>query len=401
MLNERSKGVFITYEQFASPYVETYFVPLLSRINMQIDVYQLCSNAPSKEITEVVHNYENVKWFVVPTNKYKRLTGITNSAFILRKRIKLGHSNSDLLIYRSVIGGLFAILLKFSGLRFHSYLYDSDGLAIDERIEFRVWRKYSVITICAKLIEIISLKISNGYLVRTSYTTKILEKRFKFLRKKKSLVLINGRPKEIFVFPDLRNRINLRSKYGIAPESTVMLYVGSIGPQYLFEETTAIFRKIKEISPSVELVIATISNNQEISKFLPKEILDDRFDVHILHLKPSEIIEVMSFSNVGICLRANSESMKHVAPLKLREYLLSGVPVIYTDNTGDNFLLPDSFAYRYILEAPNRIDSLVSWWMDHIAENFSESNSLAQEYALEFLEIERDSEALRKFLKTI
>ena len=93
--------------------------------------------------------------------------------------------------------------------------------------------------------------------------------------------------------------------------------------------------------------------------------------------------------------------MKHVAPLKLREYLLSGIPVIYTDNTGDNFLLPDSFAHRYTLEAPNRIDSLVSWWMDHITENFSVTNSQAQEYALEFLEIERDSEALRKFLKTI
>lgn len=400
-MSKKPRYIFLTYEQYSSPYVETYFLHLFSKIGYEVDIYQLCPNSPSQVITEMYQHFENVNWYVVPMNGSTKAGKFLRSLYLLRKNILGSHRKANYLIVRSIAGGLFGCCLWLTGVRFRKYVYDSDGLAIDERIEFKAWRKLSLTTAFARISEFLSMRFSDGIVVRSTNTISTLQKRYRFTQHKKFAVLINGRPREIFIKSDSDQQASYRLKFGIKQNSFVLLYVGSIGPQYLFEEIAAIFHAVKGVAQSTELVIATISDNQTVFKVLPKSLTNDEENVHVLHLAPTEIIEVVSISNVGICLRANSDSMKHVAPLKLREYLISGLPVIYTDNTGDNFSLPNSFAHAYDLSSENRINSLVTWWEQEVMVNNLKNRVEAQEFALQNLEISIDSELLSRFLKTI
>jgi len=400
-MNDARRYIFLTYEQYSSPYVETYFLHLFSKMGCEIEIYQLCSNSPDNDISEVKQQFENIHWYVVPMRGSTKAGKILRSLLLLRKKILERHRKADNLIFRSIAGGFFGGCLRLSGVSYKRYIYDSDGLAIDERLEFKAWRKNSVLTLFARFIEICSLKFSDGIIVRSTNTITALKKRYRFVRHKKFTVLINGRPKEIFTVPESDQNLNYRLKFGVRTDSLVLLYVGSIGPQYLFEEIAEIFHAIKKITPLIELVIATISDDETVTRYLPKTLESDKENVHVLNLAPTEIMEVVSFSDVGICLRADSESMKHVAPLKLREYLLAGLPVIYTDNTGDNFSLPSSFAHVFAPSSEVRISSLIAWWEQEVIINSSLNRLRARQFALKHLEIQVDSRQLLKFLKTI
>lgn len=72
-------------------------------------------------------------------------------------------------------------------------------------------------------------------------------------------------------------------------------------------------------------------------KYLPKKLLNEfnNANIKVSTLKPEKAANALRNSDVGLNFRRACPSTKAIFPIKISEYLLSGVPVISSKNIGD------------------------------------------------------------------
>ncbi|MBT0813053.1 hypothetical protein KIH41_17325 [Litoribacter ruber] len=171
-------------------------------------------------------------------------------------------------------------------------------------------------------------------------------------------VVSNGRDTDFFKF-DETSRRTIRKELQIGEEDRLFVYTGSLGPQYVWEEMLAIFEAYHQENPSSKFLVLT-SQGDYLKGKIPVHLSEA---ILIKKIPFSQMPAYLSASDVAFSLRKPTFSTLAIAPIKLGEYLLMGLPTIATKGIGDTESLLQNLpqAHLYDHGNPNRIPEAIHW----------------------------------------
>ncbi|AZI41125.1 glycosyltransferase [Epilithonimonas vandammei] len=232
--------------------------------------------------------------------------------------------------------------VPFRGFR-GKLIFDADGLPIEERIDFAGLKKESFQYKLMKSAETKMLKSANAVITRSQKAIDIHIAHIGESYRSKFSVVFNGRDKDVFAYqPHLREEV--RQELGLKDE-LLFLYAGSLGPQYCLTEMLEIFQAYAEKQKAKFLILT--GNTEFAEQNIPLAL-----KTHvILKSVPSEKVSFyLNGGDVAFGLRKPTFSMQGVAPIKLGEYLLCGLPVIASKGIGDTEKILENFEECYLYD---------------------------------------------------
>lgn len=236
----------------------------------------------------------------------------------------------DVVMPRALIPGA-ATVLAYPLLRGCRIVWDADGLPADERVDFAGWSARGLPYRALRRVERGMLRIADATMVRTARAAEILAARAGNARPEISVVP-NGRDAQAFQ-PSSAMRATLRSQEGIPADAPLLISVGSLGPQYYPQTQAEIVAALHRQHPEARAVFLT-AQQTAITAALASAGADPA-RVLVRRVPAEEVPLWLSAADVGLALRAPAFSQQAVCPLKVGEYLLSGLPVVATRGVGD------------------------------------------------------------------
>lgn len=243
-------------------------------------------------------------------------------------------------------------------------VFDSDGLPIDEKIEFEGMRVSSIAHRLLRDIEFRALHSADAVMVRSKDAATILQERAgaKF-DASKTFVVGNGRDPSIFSPANGDVDAHLKKSLGFNVDAPTIAYVGSLGGKYRFDQVLQFFLRLRFRLPSAQLLVLTPSPDlaREAIGNLPS---NDADSCAVRHVSGSEVPRYLSFVDLGLVFIEPSYSMRAVAPVKLGEYLLCGLPVVATiKNIGDSAsCISPEFGFAIENVDETSLDSASEWF---------------------------------------
>ena len=126
----------------------------------------------------------------------------------------------------------------------------------------------------------------------------------------------------------------LRAKLGFGPEDTILLYLGSIGPDYLVEEMMTLFRELLVMRPGAKFLF--VSNNGQERVAAVREALGISADaVRFVTVPRDDVPAYLKLSDLSVFFYRADLSRAGCSPTKLAELMAANVPVIGNTNVGD------------------------------------------------------------------
>jgi hypothetical protein len=393
--------LFITWDGPQTSYMEGLFMPIFNQIQLNSDykfhIIQFTWATSEKiAITQKAAKELNIiytkriilrKPIAVLGNIITLYAGIS----FLKKYIK--DNNINILMPRSTIPAIMVKRIKKINFKI---LFDADGLPLEERVDFSGLSKKSWVYKFLKKQESQMLLDADGVITRSNKSIDIHVATNSKLDREKFSVVCNGRDSEVFE-PNTSNRENKRVQLAISKETIVFVYCGSLGMQYGFDEMISIFSEyIKMNSDAVFLILSgsiPFANDR-----IPMEL----FEKCIVKTVPfEEIPSYLSVADIAFAIREPKFSMQGVAPIKLGEYLLMGIPTIASAGIGDTEQIlnniPGCFLYNHLNF--KRVDEAVEFIESLGNTNFEE----IRKYALPYFSIEKSASsyicALNKVLE--
>ena len=205
-------------------------------------------------------------------------------------------------------------------------------------------------------------------------------------------VVFNGRDKNVFAYqPNLREEV--RQELGLKDE-LLFVYAGSLGPQYCLNEMLEMFKAYAEKLLAKFLILT--GNTAFAEQNIPTELREHV----ILKSVPSEKVSFyLNGGDVAFGLRKPTFSMQGVAPIKLGEYLLCGLPVIASKGIGDTEKILENFEECYLYDHSigllPQIDQIKNFVEKAI---FADRNKIAQK-AQDYFSLEAAAESYIKAIK--
>ena len=251
----------------------------------------------------------------------------------------------DMLMPRSLLPGL-AVLRSRSKRRL-PIIFDADGLPADERVEFSGLNSRGAVYQILRRIEAEAVRWARTVLVRTEATIPILADRAS-VSPDKFHVVTNGRDTAPFM------SIRFAAPGSASPR---LCYLGSIGPQYLPEHMFALAAEIRSRFPDTTLNVFTSDRGAAEAALSALGLIGQDW-ISIQSLHPDEVPQAVSACDIGFALRQDSFSMQAVAPVKIGDYLLAGVPIIGSGEVGP---VAEALRSGCMMRADRPIGELLSW----------------------------------------
>jgi hypothetical protein len=110
-----------------------------------------------------------------------------------------------------------------------------------------------------------------------------------------------------------------------------LCYLGSIGPQYQPGSMLALAKRIKRDYPATAFSVFT-QDAAALEPYLQEELELDWITVE--SIDPADVPRILSRQDIGLALRTRTLSMQAVAPIKIGDYLLAGLPIIGNAEVG-------------------------------------------------------------------
>lgn len=310
-----------------------------------------------------------------------------------------GLRGSALFPFRGLRGASF---FPFRGLRGSAFfpfrgfrgklIFDADGLPIEERIDFAGLKKESFQYKLMKSAETKMLKCADAVITRSQKAIDIHIAHIGESYRSKFSVVFNGRDRNVFAYqPNLREEV--RQELGLKDE-LLFVYAGSLGPQYCLNEMLEIFQAYAEKHLTKFLILT--GNTEFAEQNIPTELKPHV----ILKSVPAEKVSFyLNGGDLAFGLRKPTFSMQGVAPIKLGEYLLCGLPVIASKGIGDTEKILENFEECYLYDHSvgllPQIDQIKNFVEKAI---FADRNKIAQK-AQDYFSLEAAAESYLKAIK--
>jgi UDP-N-acetylglucosamine:LPS N-acetylglucosamine transferase len=392
--------LFITWDGPHTSYMEGLFMPILSEVQKKADyrIYVIQFTWGTREriaITQKKAETLNIIYTAKPISR-KPIASL-GSLLTLYSGIKylkkyINEHKIDIVMPRSTMPSIMVNRLKKANFQI---LFDADGLALEERVDFSGLKKTSRQYRFFKKEENKMLHQANGVITRSNKAIAIHLKTLKGKNPEKFSVVFNGRNIDDFKSnPAIRAAV--RSGLNVKNDARLFVYCGSLGPQYGWEEMLAIFQKFQHNHPDAQFLILT-GNIEFAQERIPQSI---KQNIILKKVPFEEVPKYLSAGDIAFALREPKFSMQGVAPIKLGEYFLMGIPTIASAGIGDTEELM-KMAPHLFLFYHNEIKSITDA-VDFVTHLSNVNHDKIREFGIKFFSIEKSAEsyniALQKLL---
>lgn len=360
--------LFITWDGPQVCYLESLFLPIFKRLAergyaFHILQFTWAGNAQKCALKKIAEeqgcSYRCVSVLRWPVGAGSLMTAFWGSWQVRRAIRELG---IDIVMPRSTLPAL-AATLALRHIPGVGLLFDADGLPHDERVDFGNWSPDGIAYRLLRDIEALATRRAKAVLTRSTKAIDILIARGGAgIDSAKFHVVTNGRDEKVFR-PSLNGeRLAVRRGLGIEDTAPLLAYVGSMGAQYCGREMLEFFRLVRYRRKDARLLLLTGSPDQ--ADGLLSEFEDVRSSCHVRRLPPDEVPRFLGACDLGLALRRPSFSMQAVAPIKLGEYLLCGLPVLATRAIGDtDELVTDRVGHSLHTMSLGELEGAAEWFL--------------------------------------
>ena len=332
------KVLFVTWDSGAVDYLTSLFFPTfaaLAKHNVEVHTLQgTWGDDAAVARTRNAAEGLGLHYQAVQVDAQRRKAQMPQTMVRMAREIVryVRAHDIDIVMPRAMIPGAMVLLAR-PWLRQQRIVWDADGLPADERVDFAGWSPNGPAYKAMRAAERAMLHVADSVMVRTARAAEILRERAGKQGEKLQIhVIPNGRDPEVYQ-PNPAHRHALRKAHGIAPDARVLVSVGSLGPQYYPGVQAEIVARILGEDDGAFAVFLT-AQHAEIQELLQARGVD-MTRVIAKRVPADQVPHWLAAADVGLALRQPSFSQQAVCPLKVGEYLLSGLPVIATTGVGD------------------------------------------------------------------
>ncbi|WP_333820014.1 glycosyltransferase [Ohtaekwangia sp.] len=355
-MNSAGRSIlYLSYDGLTDPLGQSQILPYLAGLSKEGYTITIISfEKPEKyisskaKISACCEQY-NLDWQPLLYHKSPPVLSTLYDVYLLRKKASQLHKQKHFSIVhcRSYITALVGMWLKKKySIKF---IFDMRGFWADERVEGGLWNQrhfvYRTVYKFFKKKEQEFLKHADAIVVLTEAAREVVlswqaEDKVTVIPCCVDLQLFN--PARITA----GQRSSLRNKLGIGTHDYTVLYLGSIGTWYLWDDMVAFFRKIKAERPDAKFLVLTPDSDR---------IKPDK-DFIVLSAAREDVPLYIAASDVSVCFIKPSFSKKGSSATKMAEVLAMGVPVVANTGWGDveffRMRMTNFFVINDIRESP-------------------------------------------------
>jgi glycosyltransferase involved in cell wall biosynthesis len=326
--------LFVTWDGPQVQYVESLFLPIFAGLRAEgyeFDILQFRWGSPEQE--QAVRSACAAAGCGYASVRIWRWGGLGAFATALRGALSVRKAvrrfGADAIMPRSILPSL--AVLAAGGPSLRPVLLDADGIEADERVEFAGLSPTGLVYRVMRDIEAQMVRKAATVLVRSAAAREILMARAgPPADPAKYTIVANGRDESAFQPFDPKTRLAVREELGIDPAAPLAVYAGSVGPQYRFDLIRGFAEAVARRRPDARLLILSGSPDRAEA-----ELAGAPLRPVFMRAAPERVGRYIAAADIGLAYRAQSFSMQAVAPVKLGEYLLCGVPAVGNANVGD------------------------------------------------------------------
>ena len=358
--------LFVTWDGPQVHYLESLFLPIFERLKthgLQFDVLQFRWGDPAHTVRIAKHcRAAGIGYRPVPVHRSPPVAGPFATAVLGRRDVRraVRDFGSDLLMPRSLMPAL--AVLAAGGRRLRPMIYDADGLEADERVDFRRLSRSNPVYRLLRAIERRAVADARTVLVRTPAAAEILADRAA-VDTDRFHVVTNGRDPDVFRPASDAERRRARAELAFPTDAPVLAYAGSIGPQYRFDLVASTFAAVRERSPEAQLLVLTSEPSRAVD-LLEQHRPGIGRSAEALSVEPERVPFLLGAADAGLSFRSEAFSTRAIAPVKLGEYLLCGLPVIGTAGVS-----PEALDPRLFCAAGDDSEAAAKWLLGTVLPN--------------------------------
>lgn len=365
--------LFVTWDGPQVSYLESLFLPIFHRLSdhgIRFHVLQFtwggdrkiaCSRSACESLGI---SYRAVHILRKPLALGSLLTAFSGNIIIGRAIRDL---DIDIVMPRSTLPALSTLLTLRN--RSIPIVFDADGLPLDERVDFGGHSQLSLTYRFLRDIEAQAVRRADAILTRTGRAVDILHARAGAGTKKdKFYVVTNGRDPTAYTPGTPEQRHDLRKSLSIAPSAPLIVYAGSLGEQYCINEMFRFFEAIRTLRSDTRFLLLT--GSLAVAKSYLKLFPGLENLCIIRNVESNKVSSYLGAADLGLALRYPSFSMQGVAPIKIGEYLLCGLPLLLArgapPNAGD--LPPNTSMHLNSFDKSDFTNAAI-WFVQQVLSN--------------------------------
>ncbi|MEX1026538.1 MAG: glycosyltransferase [Candidatus Paceibacterota bacterium] len=349
-LHKPQKTLFISRDGQHQPYLESLFIPVLAgldRSRVAPEILEFCLPEVGRASKRAADRHD------VPLHTRRYHGSILGSILDTLIAVVVIHRfirarGVTVLHPRSHVPGIAVLVVKIVHPTIR-IVFDADGLMPDERREARGWSERAVVYRALRWIEAKLVTRADAVVVRTPQTAEILRSRtYPRVPANRFYVIPNGKDSTTFMPSSSSARMRVRRELGIDPQAFLVLYVGSIGPNYLPREMFRFFVALRARRPNAHFLMITTDDRESLVRDAVRAGVPEAA-LTVTTRSHEAMPPLIAAADIGLSFRQAGVSRAAVCPLKVAEYLLCGVPVVTNEGVGDLDAVFQSGAVGYLL----------------------------------------------------
>ena len=357
-----SKYLFITWDGPQVSYLEGLFLPIFQELaehGHKFHVLQFTWGAHDRTAAiEALCRAVDVPYRAVTIVRNLSPIGPLMSAVWGARHIKSAVRDwqIDTLMPRSLMPALATLSMRNrKGLQI---IFDADGFAVDEKVDAAGLSPQSLNYRIMRDIEAQMVRVADVVLTRSESAIPILRARAGAgTDPSKYYVVTNGR--KITAAP-------YDAKADSEREGPVLCYAGSIGAQYCPESMLAVACAIRVRHPDLKFKVFS-ADGENMKAAISKSSLGESDWITIERVPTQELAKHLARCDVGLSFRRPAFSTQGIAPIKLGDYLLAGLPIIGSAGVGNTQPLID--AGVFLPSDGTNHEEIVNWVSGKVMKN--------------------------------
>lgn len=274
-------------------------------------------------------------------------------------------------------------------------IFDADGFPLEERLDFSGLKKESRQYQWLKAAETKLLRNADAIITRSQKAIDIHVSTVGEAYRSKFAVVKNGRDPDFFRY-SANSRLEARKQLQIKENEKLFVYCGSLGDQYCFGEMQQIFEEYQKTSPAKFFVL---TGN---TAFAEKKLVEKPNSGILIKSVPFEEIPFwLSAADFAFALRQPTFSMQAIAPIKLGEYLLMGIPTIASAGIGDTEEILQHFNNTWMYDHRKQLTDQIPDILSFIKSTPEITRDEIRAVALEHFSLEVAAQSYSKALQKL
>lgn len=396
--------LFVTWDGPQVSYLEGLFLPIFEALQskgMYFHILQFTwGDAATIEARRQACQDAGCSYEVVHVMRKPVALGSLMSATRGGKHITrvIKQKNIDVVMPRSTLPALSCLLALRN--RSERLVFDADGLPLDERVDFSGQSSSGLVYRLLRDIEAQAIRRADAVLTRSTKAVDILLARAGAQTSSdKFHVVTNGRNPNVYTTGSNESRAATRARLGLTNDTPLLVYAGSIGPQYCVDEMLKLFEMVLTKEATTRLLILTGSPDFVYQALKSRPELEKL--VMVKSVAAKEVPTYLACADLGLAFRQPTFSMQGVAPIKLGEYLLCGLPVVATKGIGDTNAINNEVGYLVEDMNDTALQQVADWFVTDVLPKRTQMRMQCRQVGIEHFSLDACAQSYYKALATV